>query len=478
MAKTKKVYFHSRQIDFCYAPQRVKCLVAGRGWGKSTEIALTTYNWLKKMPRGKVFLASTTYEQIENATLPAVRDKWAEFGLKEGIHYVVGKRPPERWNKPYKPPKKFDRVITFWNGFTIVLLSAERQNARRGGSYDAGILDEAAFVKFSAFKSVFSASIRGNIGRFPKDVHRSLVVMTSRPRKLEQQWVYLFRELAKKKPDQVLYMEGSALDNQDALGKEWFEEQKDNMGDLEYLIEILNEDVQELPNGFYNKYKAHVHEYTPQYDVRQRMKDMHKEQLIEVSLDYGGWFSCMVVLQEDLEQNIEYLKRRYWIKEDNIERLVDKFCDDHKDHGFKYVRIWGEPRMWDKTAKGKIIDTIIAAFEHLRNGWSTEVMVPPGYRTELQKEQYQFMMKVLEERDQTLPRFRINRDACGDTITALKTADVLADMGLDKAAERNRQFPQEHATHQPQAINYYFLQKHGHKIGEDANSRAAEVAFG
>lgn len=474
--KTKTVYFHSQQIKFCYSKQRVKCLIAGRGWGKSTEIALTTYEWLRKMPRGKVFLASTTFEQIENSTLPAVRDKWAELGLKENIHYVVGKRPPENWKTPYKPPKKFDRVITFWNGFTIQLLSAERINARRGGSFDAGIIDEAAFIKFSAFKTVFSASIRGNIGRFPKEVHRSLVVMSSRPRKLEQQWVYIFRELAKKKPDQVLYMEGSALDNRDALGEEWFAEQKDNMGDMEYLIEVLNEDVQELPNGFYNKYKSHVHEYTPQYDVRMGMKDIHSNQLLELTLDYGGWFSCFLIFQEDIEKNEERLKRRYWIKEDNIENLVSKMCDDLVTHEFKYVRIWGEPRMWDKTAKGKVVETIIKAFN--AKGWSTDVMVAPGYRTELQKEQYQFMLKVLEEQDATLPRFRVNRDACGDVITALKTADVMPDMRLNKSTERNRDFPQEHSTHQPQAINYYFLQKHGHRLVDDTNARAAEVDFG
>lgn len=58
---------------------------------------------------------------------------------------------------------------------------------------------------------------------------------------------------------------------------------------------------------------------------------------------------------------------------------------------------------------------------------------------------------------------------------AIKTADVLPDMSLDKSNEKKREFPQENATHQPQSINYYFEQKHGHKILDDANSRAAEV---
>lgn len=474
MAKTQKpIYFHSKQIEFATAPQQVKCAVSPRGWGKSTLIALITYDWFRLMPRGKVFYSSTTFDQIENQSLPVIRDKWQEFGLIEGLHYVVGKTPPDRWHKPYKPPKSYSRTITFFNGFTIVLLSAERMNARRGGSYDAGIVDEAAFVKFAAFKSVFSASIRGNLGRFPKQVHRSLIVLSSRPRNFDQQWIYMFRELAKKKPEKVLYIEGGGYDNAAVLGKDWYDEQRDNMGELEFLIEVMNQDVQELPNGFYNKYRAHQHEYTPTYDVRGGMTDIDTNALLEVSVDYGGWFSCFLVFQEDYEQNIERLKRRYWIKTENIEELVDQFCEAHKAHEFKYVRLWGEPRMWDRTAKGKIATTIVNRFEH--NGWSCDVMTEPGYKTELQKEQYQLMLKVLEHRDETMPRLLINRDACPDTIVAIKTADVLPDMSLDKSNEKKREFPQENATHQPQSINYYFEQKHGHKILDDANSRAAEV---
>lgn len=472
--KSKEVYFHSKQIEFAQAPQRVKVMVAPRGWGKSTEIALITYEWVRLMPRGKVFFSSTTFEQIDNNVLPPVREKWAELGLRENIHYVVGKTPPPNWWTPYKIPKKYDRVITFFNGFTIQLLSAERMNSRRGGSYDAGIIDEAAFVKYAAFKSILSASIRGNLGRFPKEVHRSLILFTSRPRKIEHQWVYLFRELAKKKPETVLYVEGGGYDNKAVLGEDWYEEQRDNMGEIEFLIEVMNKDVQELPNGFYNKYRSHRHEYSPTRDVRNRMTDIDSNALLEISIDYGGWFSCMLVFQEDYEANREYLKRRYWIKTENIEELVDQFCEDNKEHGFKYVRIYGEPRMWDRGAKGKIITTITDRLDH--NGWSHDVMVPAGYRTELQKEQYQFMLKVLDHKDEILPALLINNEACTDTITAIKTADVLPDMGLDKSNEKKREYPQELATHQPQALNYYFLQKHGHKLSE-YEARPGEVSF-
>jgi hypothetical protein len=473
----KGVYFNAKQIEFAMAPQRIKCMVAGRGFGKSTEITLILYEWLRRMPRAKVFLASTTFEQITDFTLPVIRAKWADLGLKEDVHYVVAKRPPERWETPYKKVEKYDRVITFFNGFTIVFLSSERMNARRGGSFDAGIVDEAAFVKAAAFKSVFAASIRGNIGLFPKDIHRSLVVITSRPRTIEGRWIYNFKALAEKNPDKVLYMEASALDNVDALGAEWFEDMKESMGDLEYVIEVLNQEVEELPNGFYNKYRSHIHEYRPKYDVRGKMLDIEPDELIEVSVDYSGWFNCFTVYQQDYPNNTEYLKRIFWVASDNIENLVDQFCEYFKAHRFKYVRLWGEPRMWDRTAKGYIATTIEARFKH--HQWVCDVMTKSGYRTQAHKEQYQFMLKLLEEKDDALPKLRINKDACSDLIVGIKTADINADMTLNKSAEKRRDFPQQHATHLPQTVNYYLMQKHGDRLLERhaANNRPGEVEF-
>ena len=131
ISKRRRVYFNAKQIAFAKAPQKVKTVVAGRAWGKSTVIALILYYLLKAMPRAKVFFSSTTIEQIKNSTLPPVIAKLHEMGIKEGIHFVVGKNP---WNdaktswfkRPISPVKKFDNVITFWNGLTVVMLSAAK----------------------------------------------------------------------------------------------------------------------------------------------------------------------------------------------------------------------------------------------------------------------------------------------------------------------------------------------------------------
>lgn len=476
MSDPKPVYFNPVQIQFASAPQRIKCLVAGRGFGKSSLIALIVYFWLDKMPRAKIFFSSTTFEQLDNSTLPPIREKWLELGLIEGVHFVVGKRPPENWAQPYKPPKKFERVITFWNGFTIQLLSVERMNSRRGGSFDAGIVDEAAFVKFAAFKSVLSASIRGNIGRFPLECHRSLVILSSRPRTPQGKWIYLFRELMEKNKKKALYMEASAEDNVDILGPDWFEEQRETMGELDYIIEILNKEVDVMEGAFYHKWNDRNHTYKPSIDAMGNMLDVNKEALLEASFDYGGWFSGITVWQEYINTNTETLIRKFFVKNDLMDNLVDQFCDHFEHHHFKYVRIWGEPRIHDRTAMGKIVDTIVKRLQS--RGWMTEVMVQAGYKTERHTDRFDTINAILDEANPLLPKIKVNASDCEAVITAIKLAQVNEDGSKNKAREKDREFPQENATHFTDTIDYYLLQKHGWKIHQGSNQRAGEAYFG
>lgn len=102
MKKKRRVYFNPKQIGFVMAPQKIKTLIAGRGFGKSTLIALILFFMLRAMPRAKIFFSSTTIEQIKNMTLPPVIAKLHEMGIIEDRHYVVGKDPwakdsPHKW---------------------------------------------------------------------------------------------------------------------------------------------------------------------------------------------------------------------------------------------------------------------------------------------------------------------------------------------------------------------------------------------
>lgn len=470
----KRVYFNAKQIAFVLAPQKIKTLVAGRGFGKSTAISLILLFCLKHLKRGKIFFSSTTLEQIKNMTLPPVVEKLAKMGISEGKHFVVGKNP---WNdpktawfkQPIAPVKQFENVITFWTGLTVVMLSAAKPNSQRGGSYDMGIVDEAAFVKRAFWEKVLLKMVRGNLYRFDTHLHHSIFILTSQPRTSEGLWVMEMEEKAASYPDEFLFVWASALDNKAVLGDAWFNIQKKTSSHLDYLIEVENVRLKKLPNGFYHKFDEKRHTYTPPKDAFGRMLDVRSDALLEASFDFSGKFNCASIWQE--QDFIEKCVRQFHVKDEGkIKMLVDNICEHFKSHEFKYIRLWGEPRGRDRNPIGEDIFTLIRQrFE--QNGWTVEVMVQEGVSTKKHKERFEFMDTLMTEDDYRLPNVRFNAAAAPNVIVSIQTTDIMADYSKNKSAEREESFPQENAPHYSDTVDYYLYYKHAWRLSDESNTR-------
>lgn len=476
----KRVYFNQGQINFVTAPQKIKTVVAGRGWGKSTVIALILVFMLKNLPRAKGFFSSTTIEQIKNMTLPPVIAKLAEMGIVEGKHFVVGKDPWSsnsrcKWFKrPISPVKKFDNVITFWNGLTVVMLSAAKPNSQRGGSYDFGIVDEAAFVKRTFWEKVLLKMVRGNLYRYESHLHHSIFLLTSQPRTADGMWVLAMEQMAAAYPDMYLFLWASARENAVVLGEEWFRVQKQTSSHLDYLIEVENIRLKKLPDGFYHRLDENRHTYKPAKDMSGRMLDVRSDEMLEVSFDFSGKFNCASVWQE--QEFIERCVRQFHVKGDKkIKALVDDICTHFKTHGFKYVRLWGEPRGRDRNPidEDDIFTIIRKRFEH--HGWGAEVMVPERVATKLHKERFSFLETIMDEEDPRLPRLRFNAEACENILISMQGTDINADYTKNKSAEKDEAFPQENAPHYSDTVDYYLYYKHAWRLTDDSNSRAGTI---
>lgn len=464
------VYFNRVQIAFVKALQKVRVLIAGRGFGKSTLLAWIIYEMVRAMPRAKVFFASTTVEQIRNSTLPPIIQKWAEFRLKEDVHYVIGKKPPDWFKRPISPPKEFGNIITFFNGFTIALLSTAKPPGKRGGSYDAGLIDEAAFVKGSVFKSVFMPMIRGNIYRFESHWHHSLIVISSRPRKSDGYWLYEFKKTAKENPNDVLYVESSAYANKDVLGEAWFIEQRRTLGHDEYAIEIDNKEMRQTPTGFYHTFNRD----TICYQLRTGESDINRDELLEVTWDFGGKFTCMTVWQES--NFVERCVDQFYSKQgdEKVSSIVDQFCRRYVAHGMKYVRIWGEPRGKDHDTERPDLFSIIEQRFNQR-GWQCELKVQPGKRTPLHRERYNFFETLFASTDRRLPQIGINIVQASDLVISIEITDCDDEFRKIKTAEKDPSFPQEHAPHLSDGMDYYLYEKHGWRLLDDGNSRPGQA---
>jgi hypothetical protein len=473
MKNRKGVYFNSKQLEFIRAQQPIKVWIGGRGSGKSSGIGGNQYNKATNLPRAKNFFASTTYNQILNSTLPAIEGKFQDMGLIRDIHYVVGKKPPRNWPRPYSAPTLFKNVLTMFNGYSVQFLSMDRPDLARGGSYDGGEIDEVALLKQDTFTKILVPMVRGNKHKFSHWLHGSVSAYTSIPWKSSGYWVLEYEEKAKADPKNYFYMESTAYDNVHVLGIEYIERMKREMHHLEFMIEVMNMRVRKVLDGFYPKFSEDKHCYTPAYlytDTENGITtagrtDYNPDEMLDATFDFSGWFNCVIILQSTHE-NYRYKEKgidQAWVKgDDKVDQLVDKVCEQYRQHRFKRVRVWGEPRGHDKNPYGETLYEKIAR-RFKAYGWEVEIAVQP-IRTNLHEERMEFMDEILDEKTPELPILRLNEETCKDVIIAIQTTEVDHNGKKVKTQEKDRNFPQEHAPHFTDALDYYFVQKHSWRL--------------
>lgn len=473
----KQLYWNRKQIEFLQARQSVRTFLAGRGAGKSTVIGGTDLIRMREMPRAKGFLSSSTYNQILTKTLPAMESKWQETGMKDGIHYVVGRRPPRHFDLPYQMPRKFENSVFFWNGYCREFLSMDRPDLVRGGSYQFGDVDEAALVTQQENTLILLPMLRGFRHKFASDLYGQVGYYSSIPWKPSGYWILDYEDKAKAYPEKYLWLESTALDNIDVLGADYIQRLEDEMPYLEFQVEVMNKRIRKTKDAFYHRFDPDKHTYRVRYlyDEGDRgyytkgTADPHykESELLDLSFDFSGWFNCCTAWQEGREgkQTIEYCLHQFFVKdaEGKVNELVDNICTHYAKHKAKLVRIWGEPRGHDKRADSK--DTIYEAIQKRfrANGWQCEIRVKPG-QVKAHAERNTYMNSVLTEDNPTLPGIRFNDETCKDAIIAMQVTEVTHDFQKNKKKEKDRAYPQEHAPHFTDSADYYHMQKHGWRI--------------
>lgn len=481
----KQVYWNSKQLAFLRARQHIKVFVGGRGTGKTTTMAGVLREKISSMAGSSQFVSSTTYNQLLTKTMVQVENKWADLGFINGIHYVFGHRPPVNFKKPITPVKKHEYVYTFFNGTQIELLSLEKPDKARGGSYQGGEIDEGLLIKQEHFSKVLYLSLRGERVKF-KDhpLYRNINIYTSIPWKSSGLWILDYEKQAKVNPNEVYYQESTSWDNIHVLGEETLKSWERNLPYLEYQVEVMNRRITKAEHAFYHKLDDEKHIILGNfiYDhngdrmyVKGR-NDINSLELIDISIDFSGWFNCLTAYQK--EKNVEKLFDFMYVKGDDVslKNLIYKFSDKYSTHSNKFVRVWGEPRGHDRQADGPTLYERVT--EYFRDkGWQCQICVKPG-RTHTHIMRSEFMNEILSESNPRLPAFRCVEDTTKDVYIAMKTTEMKSDGIKNKDNEKDRNFPQERATHGPDTVDYYFMQKYYDKIYGNALSIPGTVIFG
>jgi hypothetical protein len=228
----------------------------------------------------------------------------------------------------------------------------------------------------------------------------------------------------------------------------------------------MNERVNRVGDPFYHDFDEDRHTYVPQYNygntrkgivVEGIVKDYNPDQIIEVSMDFSGWFNGMLCIQSQGAE--DRIFDSFFTGENlKINDMIDDFCIKYEVHKFKHVRVWGEPRGHDRQPNSDtLFEQIRARFR--QQGWASEIKAPAG-RTGAHASRHYFMNELLREENPRLPHLRINAHNCKDVIIAIRMTAVKPDFSKDKSKEKDRKFPQQHAPHFSDMLDYYFFEKY------------------
>jgi hypothetical protein len=142
-------------------------LIAGRGTAKTSSImAKRSMRIIEDMPHSYQVFLSTTYVDALTNVMPALIEGWLRNGWREGIDYVVDKRPDaSHFLKPYKPPMKYKHTISTRHGVFFNIGSLDQPSGLAGNSYQHLYGDEARLLKKGKLDKI-SPALRGQDARF------------------------------------------------------------------------------------------------------------------------------------------------------------------------------------------------------------------------------------------------------------------------------------------------------------------------
>lgn len=97
----------------------------------------------------------------------------------EGIHYVVGKKPPKYFRQPIIDPRDYEHVISFYNDSVAVIISQDRPGSLNSLTLSWLLVDEAKFIDYAKLKDEILPANGGIKLYLGKHSHNHSIMMLS-----------------------------------------------------------------------------------------------------------------------------------------------------------------------------------------------------------------------------------------------------------------------------------------------------------
>lgn len=225
----------------------ISVLIAGRGTSKTTEfLAYRVECMAHAMPQFSIAYMADTYVNLQTNLIPTLVLGLRRHGYVEEKDFIVGKEPPKKWPKPHLRTPMYNNTITFWNGFKIYLVSADRPSITAGISFCHLIIDEAKYIKKNTFDRVVP-TLRDNPLNAPTNTHyfQGMTITTDMPNPLkrgEYDWVELFENKETSEKNKLI-LQTAIVINQilNGLVKKGYDyDYIQNDNNYQYYLKILN----------------------------------------------------------------------------------------------------------------------------------------------------------------------------------------------------------------------------------------------
>lgn len=480
----KKVYFNKPQRLTQLIGANTTVIVAGRRTGKTDSIAAPfVLRNMQRMPGSTGGIVVPTFKHGLTNTIPGLLAAWKRWGFIEGIHYVVGRKPPKSFKLPIIDPKDYEHVISFYNGSVAVIISQDRPGSSNSLTLSWLLVDEAKFIDYAKLKDETLPANGGIKSHFGKhSFNHSIMILSDMPQTQKGSWflhyrdkmdpeliktieatVYeiwrtkeriralnasgkpvptylkgylrrLDRDLNKMRSVAVYYREYSSIENLQLLGENYIKQMKRDLTPLTFQTSILCQRIGIAKDGFYSsmreghKYDANDNQYldTLGYDYdfstldARADKDVDPDAPICIGMDYNANINWIVAGQPR-DRRLNVVKSFYVKFERKIPALVEDFCRYYAGHRNKTVVYY-----YDATALGSNYAVNeqdfrwVVVHEFERQGWRCEaVYIGNPMRHD---EKYLLINQGFAGKQRLMPFF--NRSNNEDLILAVQSAGV------------------------------------------------------
>ena len=480
----KQVYFNKPQRLTQLIGANTTVIVAGRRTGKTDSIAAPfVLRNMQRMPGSTGGIVVPTFKHGLTNTIPGLLAAWKRWGYIEGIHYVVGRKPPKSFRQPIIDPKDYEHVISFYNGSVAVIISQDRPGSSNSLTLSWLLVDEAKFIDYQKLKDETLPANGGIKSHFGKhSFNHSIMILSDMPQTQKGSWflhyrdkmdpeliatieatVYeiwrikervrslhnsqspipqylkgylrrLDRDLNKMRSVAVYYREYSSIENLQLLGENYIKQMKRDLTPLTFQTSILCQRIGIAKDGFYSsmreghKYDANDNAYLDtlgfDYDFSaldsRADKDVDPDAPICIGMDYNANINWIVAGQPR-DRRLNVIKSFYVKFERKIPALVDDFCRYYAEHRNKTVVFY-----FDATALGSNYAVNEQDFrwwvvhEFERHGWQCEAVYLGNPMR--QDEKYLLINQGFAGKQRLVPFF--NRSNNEDLILAIQSAGV------------------------------------------------------